>query len=148
MPAVYNRDKGGEVSKKDVSSSKGGVPTTWKDAGWIDFTIERAAGWIGQQANDESVTQPSSSVAKDENDATAEAPAIDKYERKKAKKLAKKQKKLFYKIAREAAAKAMLLYFQMEVVPAAKELEKRTMKTRVFSRKCEENEKAWDDWAS
>ena len=109
-PAVYTRDKGAEAQKKDVPSSSKG------------------------NAN------PSSSAGKEENDATSEVPVIDKYERKKAKKQAKKQKELFYKIAREAAAKAALLYFQKKVASAAKELEKRTMKTRVFG--------AWDDWAS
>ena len=150
MPAVYTRDKGGEVSKKDVSSSKGGVPTTWKDAGWIDFTIERAAGWIGQQTNDESVKQFPSSAAKEENNGTSDALVIDKHQLKQEKKKAKKQKGLLYKIAREAAAKATLLHFKRKVVDAEKELAKRTAKTFAYSRKCEgtleQNEKAWDDW--
>ena len=153
MPAVYTRDKGGKDPEKNVSSPKGDVPTTWKAAGWIDFTIERAADWIGQQTNDEPVKQFPSPAAKEENNGTSDALVIDKYQLKQEKKKAKKQKGLLYKIAREAAAKATLLHFKRKVVDAEKELAKRTAKAFAFSRKCEEtvarleqNEKAWDDW--
>ena len=154
MPAVYTRDKGGEAPKKDVSSSsKGDVLTTWKAAGWIDFTIERAAGWIGQQTNDEPVKQFPSPAAKEENNGTSDALVIDKHQLKQEKKKAKKLKKMLYKIVREAAAKATLLHFKRKVADAEKELAKRTAKTFAYSRKCEEtvvrleqSEKEWDDW--
>ena len=153
MPAVYTRDKGGKDPEKNVSSPKGDVPTTWKAAGWIDFTIERAADWIGQQTNDEPVKQFPSPAAKEENNGTSDELVIDKHQLKQEKKKAKKLKKMLYKIVREAAAKAMLLSLKRRVADAEKALSKRTEKTFAYERKCKEavirlepRENEWDDW--